>query len=451
MRFRMYTSIAAAAVAALLIAPAASPTGASATAETVPSAVTLCNDLLEPATGGVLPSSEPLAACQWDMLQIHATTSGSHAVATGKGVRVGVIDQGVDRFHPDIVPNLDLEASCSFIFSTTPTADPSEVANGNCANKTAVQDLGSHGTHVASIIAAPINDVGIAGVAPEATIVALKACTIVGFCFADSVAAALRYAGDIRLDVVNLSLFADPWLYFCGNDAEQRALYKDLHNAAAYAQQRGVVIVAAAGNESHDLQHPEIDEISPDWPPGAAVTREVGNNCRVAPAEIPGVLAVSATGPFGIAGYTNVGMSVVGVAAPGGDYFQIVDAVQTGVLAAASSTANDPDLAIWPFFDFLNDLLFPGLTVLDGDARYVTLTGTSMASPHAAGVAALVREMHPNWSPGAVIAAVQRTAQQRSCPGAGELTVADVPCEGQEGRTSYFGHGLVDALAAARS
>jgi len=449
MRLRLLAVTAAlAAVTALLVVPAASPFGTSSTAESVPSAVALCDDLLDPVMGGALPSSEPLAACQWDMLQINATTGGSYAVATGKGVRVGVIDDGVDMTHPDIAPNLDVADSCSFIFATTPTADPQEVANGDCSNKAAVQGLSSHGTHVSSIIAAPVNGVGIAGVAPEVTIVALKACTIAGYCFADSVAAALRYAGNLRLDVVNLSLFADPYLFYCGNDAAQRAMYSDLRDAAKYAQQRGVVIVAAAGNESIDLQHPEIDELSPDWPPGAALTREVGNNCRVAPAEIPGVLAVSATGPFGIAGYSTTGMSVVGVAAPGGDYFQGIDAVQTGILAAGSSTDNDPDLGIWPFFDFLNDTAFPGLTVMDGGARYVTLTGTSMASPHATGVAALVRQMHPKWSPGAVIAAVERSAQPRSCPAADGF-VTDVPCQGQGGRTSYFGHGLVDALAAA--
>ena len=158
-----------------------------------------------------------------------------------------------------------------------------EIANGDCSNKAAVQDLQGHGTHVSTIIAGRLNNVGVAGVAPDAKIVAIKACTIDGFCFADSVAAVLRYAGDLRLDVVNLSLFADPWLYFCKSDAEQKAILKDLQDAARYAQQRGVVIVAAAGNEAQDLGHPEIDDISPDWPPDTAVVREVRNNCRVAP------------------------------------------------------------------------------------------------------------------------------------------------------------------------
>src|SRR6185503_19347728 len=105
---------------------------------------------------------------------------------------------------------------------------PKEVANGDCSNKAAVQDLQGHGTHVATTAAGRVNGVGIARVAPNATIVGLKACTIAGYCFADSVAAALRYAGDQRLDVVNLSLFADPYLYLCANEAGQRAIFQDL-------------------------------------------------------------------------------------------------------------------------------------------------------------------------------------------------------------------------------
>jgi subtilisin family serine protease len=417
----------------------------------------LCSDLY----GDVFdaPNGEPLGPCQWDMALINASEDGSYQYATGADVTVGVIDSGVDFNHPDIAPNLDIGLSCSFIYDDTPTADPAEVANGDCSIKSAVQDLNGHGSHVATIIAAPINGVGIAGVAPEATIVALKACTFQGYCFADSVAAALRYAGDNDIDIVNLSLFADPYLYYCKSEKEQKAILKELEAAARYAQQRGVLIVASAGNEMADLQHPGLDEISPDWPPGSAEARDVKNNCRVAPAELPGVMTVSATGPVGypgydlwIADYSSVGMSRVDVTAPGGDHFSATGTVQDAVLAALSSTS-DPDYGIWDFYDFLEQLLYPGLTTLDNGARYAFLAGTSMSSPHAAGVAALVKEMHPKWGPGAIKAAVQRSAQHLDCPpdweplGSGDERER---CYGGGGRSSFFGHGMVDAEAAAQ-
>jgi subtilisin family serine protease len=405
------------------------------------------------------PNSEPLAICQWDMAIINAGDNGSYQYATGKGVTVGMIDSGVDFTHPDVAPNLDVDRSCSFIFSDTPTADPAEIANGDCSNKAAVQDFNGHGTHTASTVAAPINGIGIAGVAPEATIVALKACTEQGFCFADSVAAALRYAGDNGIDIVNLSLYADPYLYYCKSKAEQRAILNELEEAARYAEQKGVLIVASAGNEMADLQHPVLDDTSPDWPPDTAETRYVKNNCRVAPAELPGVMTVSATGPIGypgynlwIADYSSVGMSRVDVAAPGGDFNRATGTRQDAVLGALSSTS-DPDNGIWDFYDFLEVNGGPGydgLTVLDdGGYRYGFLNGTSMAAPHAAGVAALVKQMHPEWSPGAIKAAVQRSAQPLTCPPA-YLTNDPRRCYGNNGRTSFFGHGLVDAAAAAQ-
>ena len=101
---------------------------------------------------GVAAGPEPLSACQWDMRDIDAGAE-SRALATGDGVLVGVIDGGVDFTHPDLAGAIDVGLSCSFIYSATPTADPREIANGDCANKAAVQDLQGHGTHVATTIA----------------------------------------------------------------------------------------------------------------------------------------------------------------------------------------------------------------------------------------------------------------------------------------------------------
>jgi subtilisin family serine protease len=386
-----------------------------------------------PGTSG----PDPLSVCQWDMDVINAFAA--HDKATGKGVKVGVIDGGVDFNHPDLAGAIDVARSCSFIFDTTPTADPQEVANGDCSNKDAVQDLQGHGTHVATTIAGRQNGIGIVGVAPEATIVGLKACTIAGFCFADSVAAALRYAGDQRLDVVNLSLFADPYLYFCANDAGQRAVLHDLQNAARYAQQRGVVVVASAGNEADDLGHPTTDEISPDWPPDSAEEREIRNNCRVTPAELPGVVTVSATGVTTLASYSNVG-SPVDVTAPGGDAGQTPSSVfgRGRILAGWSST---DATGLW------EALIGANRAVVSGGARYVWISGTSMSSPHAAGVAALIRGKYPKMPQGAVAALIRSSATPMACPADWP---ADDPrqCTGGMGNTSFFGAGMVNAQAA---
>jgi lantibiotic leader peptide-processing serine protease len=393
------------------------------------------------AANGLCAASYPgttgpdqLSTCQWDMRVINA--NAAHATATGEGVKVGIIDSGIDFTHPDLAGGIDTALSCSFIFSSTPTADPAEVANGDCSNKAAVQDLQGHGTHVATTVAARVNGIGIVGVAPDATIVGIKACTIVGFCFADSVAAALRYAGDQELDVVNLSLFADPFLYYCKNDAEQRAILKDLSSAARYAQQRGVVIVASAGNEADDLGHPIEDDISPDWPPDSAETRTVRNNCRVAPAELTGVVTVSATGVNTLASYSNVG-SPVDVTAPGGDAGQTLPAVfgRGRILAGWSSTDAS---GTW------EALVAANRAIVSGGGRYVWISGTSMSSPHAAGVAALIRGQHPNMPQGAVAARIRSSATPLACP-TNWPPDDERQCTGGAGQTSFFGAGMVNA------
>ena len=421
--------------AAAWVFGAAMPLPASAAPIADATAKTLCE-----AAYGNGASGEVLSACQWDMRRINAGPA-VHQTANGQGVKIGILDSGVDRYHPDVAPNLDIASSCSFIYSHTPTADPAEVANGDCSNKSAVQDLQGHGTHVATTAAAPQNGIGITGVAPQATIVALKVCTISGYCFADSVAAALRYAGDLRLDVVNLSLFADPYLYYCKSAEEQRAILAELQAAAQYAQSRGVVIVAAAGNEAQDLSHPTTDEISPDWPPGSETTRYVKNNCRVAPAELPGVITVSALGVVTLASYSTVGR-VIDVAAPGGDAGQTTAATfgRGRVLAGWTST----DLTGgWQFYAANNR------GIESGGGRYVWISGTSMASPHVAGAAALFKQRHPEWGPGAIAAAIRHAATPMSCP-------ADWPdtdprrCYGGIGNTSFFGSGLLNVEGALK-
>jgi subtilisin family serine protease len=393
--------------------------------------------LCDTAYGATGP--EPLSSCQWDMPVINVGNA-SRALATGAGVKVGVIDGGVDFTHADLAGAIDVGLSCSFIFSDTPTADPAEIGNGDCSNKAAVQDLQGHGTHVSTTIAGRLNGIGIVGVAPEATIVGLKACTIVGYCFVDSVAAALRYAGDQHLDVVNLSLFADPYLYYCKSDADQRAMLQEMESAARYAQQRGVVIVASAGNEATDLGHKTIDATSPDWPPDSALEREVSNNCRVAPAELPGVITVSALGVNTLAVYSSFGGST-DITAPGGDANQLPASVfgRGRILAGWSNADNTGE------FDFY---AANNRAIIDGGSRYVWISGTSMSSPHVAGVAALVREQHPSWSPAAVKAAITRSATPRACP-----TEPDpfdrTSCTGGGGHTSWFGAGVANALGAA--
>ena len=163
-------------------------------------------------------AAEPLADLQWDMRMIHATpTARTRRRRAASGCSSGIIDTGVDGNHPDIAPNFDRALSRNFTTDIPLVDGPcADEPDASCTDPNDV-DENSHGTHVASTVASPINGIGMAGVAPNVTLVNLRAGQDSGFFFLQPSVDALTYAGDHGIDVVNMSYFIDPWLYNCGN------------------------------------------------------------------------------------------------------------------------------------------------------------------------------------------------------------------------------------------
>jgi lantibiotic leader peptide-processing serine protease len=376
----------------------------------------------------VTDSAEPLFPLQWDMRQIstptaHAITGGSPAVVAAD------LDTGLDFTHPDIAPNYDPAHSADCEGGT-----PAPLAVGN--------DQNGHGTHTAGTIAAAANGIGIVGVAPRVKIAGIKTSNDDGYFFPEMVVCAFMFAGNTGVDVTNNSYFADPYLFNCHNDPTQRAIWLAESRAIRYAQTRGVTVVAAAGNFSDDLAHPTMDITSPDFPPGSEQERTVHNSCVVIPVEVPGVVGVSATGVFGRKSYySNYGSGVIDVAAPGGDRFQV---------DVAAGAVNGRVLSTWPNY------LPCSRQVTDQGAKYCYLQGTSMASPHITGLAALVISRFGRANGAGVEAIMQSTATPTACPT--DLTPYEpfpsfsngVPqtCTGGPGSNSWYGAGIVNAYNA---
>src|SRR5206468_10586393 len=128
-------------------------------------------------------------------------------------------------------------------------------------------DDAGHGTHTAGTIAGELNGIGIVGVAPNVKIAGIKAGNASGFFFPEAVVCAFMWAATHHVNVTNNSYFADPWLFNCRNDAEQRAIWNAERRAIRYAMQKGVTVVAAEGNENIDLSKQNVDTISPDPDP----------------------------------------------------------------------------------------------------------------------------------------------------------------------------------------
>jgi subtilisin family serine protease len=391
-----------------------------------------------PATDG-----DTLSGLQWDMRQIH--TPEAHAITGGSpSVLVGDIDTGIDAHHPDLRQNLDIANSVSCI--------------GGVPDQTAAawNDGNGHGTHTAGTIAAASNGQGIVGVAPNVRIAAIKAGTDSGgFFFPEAVVCAFVWAGTHHMDVTNNSYFADPWLFNCKNDPVQHAIWKAEQRAIRFAMQQGVTVVAAEGNESDDLSHPTQDVTSPDFPGGTEQIRAIRNNCVVIPVEISGVIGVTgdghnkqANGGYLKSFFSSYGVSTADVVAPSGDsiFGRNAEAVNGRVL----STFPPDQFCRRPVREHTGDPEEP--TVV-----YCYLQGTSMASPHVAGVAALIISQFGKLSPATVAAYLSQTADPQPCPSAlppGYSEFVSVSngapqvCQGGIGQNSWYGAGQVNALSA---
>ena len=279
--------------------------------------------------GAPAPLAEPFADLQWDMQAINATSNKSYKRQRGDSrVRVGIIDTGVDGSHPDIAPNFNRSLSRNFTTDIPLVDGPCEdEADASCSDASNVDENG-HGTHVAGTIGAPINRLGMAGVAPDVELVNIRAGQDSGYFFLQASVDALTYAADVGVDVVNMSYYIDPWLYNCADNPadsaaeqlEQRTIIQATERALAYARSRGVTLVSAEGNGNTDLGKPVVDVTSPDFPPGTEREREIDNSCKSEPLEAPGVLGITSFGPSGRkAYYSDYGVEQADLSAPGGD------------------------------------------------------------------------------------------------------------------------------------
>ncbi|WP_432537588.1 S8 family serine peptidase [Kineococcus arenarius] len=429
--------------------------------------------------------AEPLADLQWDMAAIDATAEGSHAVQQGsEKVSVGVIDTGIDGSHPDLAANFDAETSRNFVTDLPEVDGPCEVET--CVDPADV-DEGGHGTHVAGTIAAAVNGLGIAGVAPEVNLVNLRAGQDAGYFFLQPVLDAITFAGDAGIDVVNMSFYVDPWLYNCQanpadspeEQAEQRVTVAAVQRAIDYARSKGVLPVGAAGNAATDLGDPGVDVSSPNFPldeegdPVGARERTIDNStCLSVPAESDGVVTVTSVGPSGRkAYYSNYGTEQADVAAPGGDAYdtpngrvdvtaQVLSTYPESVLAAEGAIDEDGEPTTASVVREVTE---------DGTSAYYRyLQGTSMAAPHAAGVAALIVSEHGQedpahpgtltLDPSLTEALLLGTAQDVACPVPAEFTYRRVTATGEVTSTAtcagpadvngFYGQGVVNALDA---
>jgi serine protease len=337
-----------------------------------------CTIAFAAAAPAMAAPNDPLYAAQWGPQQVHAEQAWS--TSTGSGTIIGVVDSGVDFDHPDLAGKLLQGAT--FLGCGTTSCGNGDWESGP-ADRQATKS--THGTHVAGIAAAATgNGIGIAGVAPDAKVLPVKTLDEDGGSFED-IGLGIRYAVDHGASVVNLSLGALPGAQALTLTGQ----ISDVQDAIAYAREHGAVVVAAAGN----------DFVSP--------------LCGT-PAFDRGALCVVSTDKREArSAFSNFALNqdLEAVAAPGGSSAPICgeDIVSTVPLGTGTATAcgYGPD--------------------------YDEYAGTSMATPHVAGVAALLAAQ--GRTDENIMTTLETTARQ---PGTGARGVFD----------PVYGYGIVDAQAA---
>ena len=328
-----------------------------------------------PSASAAGTPTDPLWGEQWGPQQVHAPAAWD--TSTGAGQVIAVVDSGVDLSHPDLAAKMVPGATFVGCADNGPCGDGDWESAPQASG-----DPDPHGTHVAGIAAAVTNNSeGIAGVAPDASIMPVKVLGSEGGTFAE-IAAGIRWAADNSADVINLSLGALPGV----QALEITGIVSDATEAIDYANSKGVVVVAAAGNDTASICG------SPSFNDGALCVVSNDRN------EVRSWFSNFAVKP-----------DLMTVSAPGGQ----------GAISCSE--------------DIISTVPIGAEKYCPAHAGYDNYAGTSMAAPHVAGVAALLTAQ--GRSNTAVYDALMDTARK---PGVGVRGVYD----------PVYGYGIVDAAAA---
>lgn len=351
-------------------------------------------DPVEDPTVVVDAPPEQYESLQWDMRMINVPQA--HTVTTGSSsVTVGVLDSGIDPDHPDLKNQIDVSQSVN----CSDAGRPDTSATGWWPTTS------DHGTHVAGTIGAERNGVGIVGVAPGVKMASVKVVNDDGYIYPEYAICGFMWAGEKGMEVTNNSYYVDPFEFWCGDQPEQAPALEAVRRSVDWSTSRGTVHVAAAGNSAYDLSNKTTNSSSPN--DGETVDRTINSTCKDIPTELDGVVTVSSLDQAGLlSSFSNRGLGSIDVSAPGSRI-------------ASTIVANNG----WGY-----------------------KSGTSMASPHVAGVAALMRSAHPDLTPAQVIERLRSQAMDNECT----ATTRGAECVGTAEENSYYGDGIVDAYAAVR-